>query len=158
MNYYRYKVTIESDEGCELIPYFDDADPPVATVGHGTTEYLPGHPVCIDDPPITFETAMHLMESDLWTSIEDAQSIFSTFDQMNDVRQETLANMAYNMGWNRLSKFVNTIGACDRLDFETAADEIIDSDYWRKLEANKKPHHKELRAERSQRRMRSGVF
>ena len=96
MNFYRFKTVIKSDEGFCAAPYIDTVG--VCTIGYGTTEYSPGIPVTMADYQVTKDQAETLMQTDLWAAIEDAQALFSTFDQMNSVRQEVVANMAYNMG------------------------------------------------------------
>ena len=128
MNFYRFKITIESDEGFCATPYIDSVGVP--TIGFGTCEYSPGNPVTMVDPPVDKPTATVFMQTDLWTAVMDAQGLFSTFDQMNSVRQEVCANMAYNLGLGRLSGFTKMIQACDVLDWNTAADEMVDSRWY----------------------------
>ena len=125
MNFYRFKNAIKSDEGFCAQPYIDSVG--VCTIGFGTTHYAPGKPVTMVDPPIDKPTGAVFMQTDLWTAVEDAQALFSTFDQMSSVRQEVVANMAYNLGMSRLSGFSKMIQACDVCDWNTAADEMIDS-------------------------------
>ena len=57
----------------------------------------------------------------------------SWFDDMDDVRQRVLANMAYNMGITGLLGFKKALAACERKDYDAAADEIADSDAAREL-------------------------
>ena len=47
--------------------------------------------------------------------------------ELDDVRQRVLANMAFNLGLPRLSKFVNFLTAVQASDWEKAADEMMDS-------------------------------
>lgn len=47
--------------------------------------------------------------------------------QLNDARQDVLVNMAYNMGWPRLSGFAHMLDALDHGDFDRAADEMLAS-------------------------------
>ena len=115
MIYERFVQAIQSDEGFRSTPYYDTADPPVPTIGYGTTAYYPGDPVKINDPAITEGVAQQLMQSDLFTALGDAQAIFSTFQHMNDTRQEVVCNMAYNLGKGRLLGFKNMIKACDQM-------------------------------------------
>ena len=52
---------------------------------------------------------------------------------MSQRRQEVLLKMSYNMGVPRLLKFRRMISALKKEDYNTAADEILDSDAGRKL-------------------------
>lgn len=131
MIYSRFVETIKSDEGFRADPYLDTVG--VATIGFGTTSYYPGDPVTLTDPSITEEVAQQLMQSDLYTALMDAQSLYSTFNQMNATRQEVVSNMAYNLGKSRLSGFKNMIAACDIRDWETAADEMMDSQWYEQV-------------------------
>ncbi len=125
MNYLRFENQVKADEGFCSEPYLDTVN--VATIGYGTTHYLIDDPVTMQDAPISKSNASQLLRSDLYTALKDAQSLFMTFWQMNDVRQEVVCNMAYNLGWNRLSRFKKMIAACDVLDWETASKEMLDS-------------------------------
>ena len=147
MKYLRLSKTIRSDEGFRAEPYLDTVN--VATIGYGTTAYYPDDPVKIGDPAISEETALQLMQSELYTSLMDAQSLFSTFREMNDVRREVVCNMAYNLGKTRLSGFRKMIGACERQDWSVAADEMIDSKWYRQVG---------IRSQRLEQEMRSGVI
>ncbi len=128
MNYQRFEDTIKSDEGFSEVPYLDTVG--VATIGYGSTHYLPDDPVTLQDAPLTEENATQLMRADLYTAMKDAHDLFANFGSMNDVRQEVVCNMAYNLGWNRLSGFKKMIAACNVLDYDTAADEMIDSKWY----------------------------
>ena len=138
MLFLRFSETCQSDEGFEAVPYWDTSTPPVATVGFGTTAYYPGDQVKITDPAISRERALQLMQSDLYTALLDAQSLFVTFHLMNHVRQEVVCNMAYNMGKGRLSGFVKMIAACERSLWGTASEEMADSVWHRKRQVGKR--------------------
>lgn len=147
MNFQRFSSTIQSDEGFRSNPYIDTVGVP--TIGYGTTNYYPDDPVTLADPPISKEAAAQLMQADLFTALEDAQSLFSTFNGMNSVRQEVVCNMAYNLGKSRLAGFKKMIAACDAHDWLTAADEMIDSKWYQQVGA---------RAQRLEQEMRTGII
>ena len=54
-------------------------------------------------------------------------ALFPWFHTLNDARQNVIANMAYQLGIDGLLKFKRFLAACKEHDFETAADEILDS-------------------------------
>jgi lysozyme len=63
----------------------------------------------------------------------DAQSLYSNFDSLSSVRQEVLANMAYNLGKIGLSRFVKLKAAIEQSNFYTAAYEMRDSRWYRQV-------------------------
>ena len=70
-------------------------------------------------------------------------------NQIDDVRQEVLLNMCFNMGIGRLMGFSNMIAAAQRGDWDVAADELMDSDYGRGVT--------KLRAKRLATQLKTGV-
>jgi lysozyme len=66
----------------------------------------------------------------LFEAIIVAKKIFALLDKMNDVRQEVLVNMAYNLGETRLRKFKKMILAHDNLNFTDMAREMVDSKWY----------------------------
>lgn len=53
----------------------------------------------------------------------------STIGHLSQSRQDVLVNMAFNLGIHGLSQFRKMWAAIDRKDFESAANEILDSKY-----------------------------
>lgn len=116
-----------ADEGFRSEPYLDTEDVP--TIGYGTTALL-DVPVNLDMPPISQTAARQVLRGDLYQALIDAQAIFAWFDRMDDLRQEVLVNMAYNLGRHRLSNFRKMIRAAKRLDYQTMSDEMQDSKWY----------------------------
>jgi len=112
------------DEGYRATPYLDTVN--VATTGYGATHIL-GKPVQMDDPDISPQNARQLLRMDLYGALVDAQALFSRFDEMDSVRQEVLANMAYNMGRSGLGRFKRMIAAAEKLDYDLMSVEMQDS-------------------------------
>jgi lysozyme len=54
---------------------------------------------------------------------------------MSEVRQRALADLVFNMGMSRLHGFVKTLDALQRRDYETAAEELLDSNYAKQVGA-----------------------
>jgi len=68
-----------------------------------------------------------------WTledAASDCRNVVSSFDDLCDVRKRVLINMAFNLGQPRLRKFVKMIEAIETRNFERAADEMIDSQWY----------------------------
>lgn len=118
------------DEGFRARPYLDTEGVP--TIGYGSTRLL-GRPVQMDDPAITADAARQQMRADLFAAILDAEHIFLRFHEMNSVRQEVLANMAYNLGRHRLEGFRKMRQAAETLDFEEIAWQMVDSKWYEQV-------------------------
>ena len=113
-----------NDEGFRASPYLDTVNVP--TIGYGTTRIL-GKAVSMNDPDISKEDARIFLRAELFQAMMDAQQIIFRFDELNSARQELLSNMAYNLGMTGLSGFKKMIVALTRLDYDIAAEEMLDS-------------------------------
>ena len=88
---------------------------------------------------------------DIETTIKDCKLLFSQFDNLPEDIQHVLANMCFQLGRPRLSKFKNMIAAVEDLDWHRMADEMEDS-RWFKQTTNRakrliaivdRQHHRE---------------
>lgn len=98
------------------IVYRDTKDK--ATIGWGRN---------IDDKGITDEEAMNLLLNDIQDAKEDCLKLFKNYNELDEIRQEVLLDMAFNLGYTRLSKFEQTIKAVEAFDFNKASEEMLDS-------------------------------
>lgn len=130
MNFERLESRVCQDEGFRAEPYLDTVNVP--TIGYGTTRIL-GKAVSMNDPDISEPIARQLLHMDLFTACKDAQSLFPRFDEMNDVRQEVLANMAYNLGKSRLGGFTRLLFAAESLDYSGMAEQMKDSKWFKQV-------------------------
>ena len=64
---------------------------------------------------------------DIAVTIEDCRSLYDDFDELPEEAQLIIANMMFNMGRPRLSKFVGMKREVDARRFDAAADEMVDS-------------------------------
>lgn len=110
------------DERGRHIPYKD-------TVGKWTI----GWGRNITDNGISQDEAILMINNDIQKALADARSLIKNFDLLDDVRQEVLVDMAFNLGRNRLSKFRLMRAAVQRDDFEGAADQMVDSKWYKQV-------------------------
>ena len=98
-----------------FLPYEDSVGKLTIGYGHLVEKGLPSDIVLL------------LFHVDIADALEDVRHCFSCYDQLSRPRQLVLCSMAFNLGRERLAKFVRFIGAVHRSDWEEAADEIMDS-------------------------------
>lgn len=130
VNFQRLQSRVCLDEGFRSEPYLDTVG--VATIGYGTTR-INGKPVTLNDPPIEEPIARHILSGDLFQACKDAQDLFVRFDDMDDVRQEVLVNMLYNMGLGRMKGFVKLIEAAEILNYTEMAAQMRDSKWFNQV-------------------------
>ena len=99
------------------------------TIGFGHN--LDAHPLPIYlERGITRETALDILESDIDRAIADARSLVPTFDLLPSAAQMVLVDMSFNLGRSRLSKFKKMLLAVSAGNFDRAASEMIESDWY----------------------------
>ena len=110
------------DEGRKSRMYLDNATPPRWTIGVGFNLSDRALPEPIIDALLDWciDNVQHELDSALpwWRT-------------MNDARQNALANMAFQMGIDKLMKFKNTLVLLKSGRWEAAADEAMNSDWAR---------------------------
>lgn len=68
--------------------------------------------------------------NDIRQAEKDARSLVPGFDQLNDVRQEVVVNLSFNLGYSRLAGFRRFLSALNSSDFDDAAAELKDSKWY----------------------------
>jgi lysozyme len=68
--------------------------------------------------------------NDIKLAEKDARSLVPGFDQLNDVRQEVVVNLSFNLGYTRLAGFKRFLSALNSSDFDDAAAELKDSKWY----------------------------
>ena len=131
MNLIKLQDELANDEGIKYELYLCSESHLTGGIGHliteSDTEYY-GKPVGTKVPN---EQVNDWFERDIETTIKDCKLLFSQFDNLPDDIQHVLANMCFQLGRPRLSKFKNMIAAVHDLDWERMADEMEDSNWFR---------------------------
>lgn len=82
---------------------------------------------------ITEDMAMRMLDLSLARAIIEAKVMFPQFRSFSDNRQHAIVDLLFNMGMARFSKFRKTVAAIKAGDWDTAALEVVDSEYYREL-------------------------
>ena len=64
---------------------------------------------------------------DVAVTIDECKVLYDDFDDLPEECQHVIANMMFNMGRPRLSKFKGMKAGCDARDWNKMADEMVDS-------------------------------
>ena len=123
---------IEADEGCKYEIYLDHLGLPTFGIGHLVTEADEEY----NQPVGTNITANRVAEcfnTDVGTVLEDCERLYPDFDSLPEEVQLIIANMMFNMGYPRLSKFKGMKAGVDARDWQQAADEMVASKWYRQV-------------------------
>ena len=126
---------ILSHKGLRLMPYEDSEG--YVTIGIGR---------CLDKIGITEGEAYVLFQNDL-RRVCDRLEAHDWYNTLDDVRKAVLVDMAFNLGHAGLLGFKRMVRAIQNGDYDSAADEMMDSK-WR--------HQVGRRAEHLEHMMRTG--
>ena len=131
MNLIKLQDEISKDEGIKYETYRCSLGHLTGGIGHLITEWdeeIYSGPV---GTAIPTEQVNDWFAKDIGTTIKDCNLLFSQFNNLPDEIQHVLANMCFQLGRPRLSKFKNMIAAVEDLDWVRMADEMEDSNWYR---------------------------
>ena len=126
MNIEALREQLKIDEGVKYEIYKDHLGYPTFGIGHLITENDPEHGKP-DGTKISEDRVNEIFETDVATFVSEAKILFPDLDDLPDVAQQVIVNMAFNMGRPRLSKFKNFIAGVNDRDWTRAAEEMMDS-------------------------------
>ena len=126
MNKDQLREELAEDEGCKFEIYLDHLGLPTFGIGALIKEHDPeyGQPV---GTPVSEDRVRQRFNLDIAVTIEDCQVLYDDFNDLPEEAQLVIANMMFNMGRPRLSKFKGMKAGVDDRDWERAADEMVDS-------------------------------
>ena len=126
MNKDKLREELAEDEGCKFEVYLDHLGLPTFGIGHLVVEQDPeyGHAV---GTPVDEERVRQVFNLDIAATLDECQVLYSDFDELPEEAQLIIANMMFNMGRPRLSKFKGMKAGVDARDWNRAADEMVDS-------------------------------
>lgn len=136
----RLMAQLGIDEGRRNKLYKDTATPPKWTIGVGRN---------IEDRGLRDDEIDLMLSNDIDEAVGIARTLIPQFDKLDDVRQEVLTNMAFNMGGPRLAGFKRMMAAISDANYAQAAAEMKDSTWYRQVGA---------RAQRLVSAMQTGAF
>ena len=132
MNRYQLRMELANDEGCKYEVYLDHLGYPTFGIGHLITDDDPecGAPV---GTKVDNDRVAEAFDSDIETVLSDCERLYVQFEHLPEEVQLIVANMMFNMGYTRLSKFKGMKRGVDARDWESAADEMVDSKWYKQV-------------------------
>ncbi len=132
MNVAKLRVDLELDEGIKHEVYLDHLHLKTVGIGHLCREDEPEFDMEVGTP-VSDERVQELFERDLDAVRLDCVKLYPDFDQLPEDAKLIIANMMFNLGYPRLSKFVGMKSGVDNRDWNKAADEMIDSNWYKQV-------------------------
>ncbi len=152
MDLQKLKENIKKYEGLELKPYHCPKGK--ITIGYGRN---------LEDKGISKTEANLMLDNDLLDIKLELEDKLPVYKKLDDIRQNVLIEMAFNMGVPKLLGFKNTIAFLKKNDFESASKEMLNSKWHRDfvnydLQDGKSNNHGLLRSEYLSKVMREGKY
>ena len=132
MNIEQLREQLEVDEGCVYKIYNDHLGYATFGIGHLVTESDPEQGQSLGTP-VSSDRVAEAFESDIQSVLRDCNILYSDFDDLPEEAQQVIANMMFNMGRPRLSKFKGMKRGVDSRNWNAAADEMVDSAWYRQV-------------------------
>ena len=132
MNLEQLREQLEFDEGCVYEIYNDHLGYATFGIGHLVTESDPEQGQSLGTP-VSSDRVAEAFESDIQSVLRDCNILYSDFHNLPEEAQQVIANMMFNMGRTRLSKFKGMKRGVDSRDWNAAADEMVDSRWYRQV-------------------------
>jgi lysozyme len=133
-------MDLERDEGYRAVPYRDSRGIWTFAVGRNLEDRpLTGAEwkTLLDAGEISISIssagAGRLLAADANAVVIECSHAFPWWPTIGEVRRDALANLAFNIGLTRLLQFRRMLAAIARQDWESAASELLDSDYARQV-------------------------
>ncbi len=132
MNIEQLKETLKIDEGVVYEIYNDHLGYPTFGIGHLVLERDGEHGLPVGTP-VSEDRVSECFEQDVQVVIEDCKKLHGGWDGYPEEVKQIIANMMFNMGLTRLSKFNKHNAALQCGDWKEAAVEGRDSRWYKQV-------------------------
>ena len=132
MNIEQLRKELEVDEGVKYEIYNDHLGYPTFGIGHLVRDTDPEAGAALGTP-VSEDRVIEAFNQDVETVLSDCNTLYDDFSDLPEEAQLIIANMMFNLGRPRLSKFKGMKAGVDARDWKKAADEMIDSAWYRQV-------------------------
>ena len=132
MDLEKLRKQLEIDEGVKYEIYLDHLGYPTFGIGHLV---IPSDKEYREDvgTRVSEERVRECFDKDVQSVLRDCSLLYKDFDELPEEAQQIIANMMFNMGYTRLSKFKGMKRGVDARDWNKAADEMVDSRWYKQV-------------------------
>ena len=132
MDLEKLRKQLEIDEGVKYEIYLDHLGYPTFGIGHLV---IPSDIEYREDvgTRVSEERVRECFDKDVQSVLRDCSLLYKDFDELPEEAQQIIANMMFNMGYGRLSKFKGMKKGVDAKDWNKAADEMVDSRWYKQV-------------------------
>ena len=121
-----------ADEGCVMKIYEEHLGLKTVGIGHLCRESDPESDMEVGTP-VSEERVMELFDKDMSWTFRDCIRLLPEFNDLPDEVRLIVANMMFNLGASRLAGFKKFLAAIEKEDWNSAADEMVDSKWHRQV-------------------------
>ena len=132
MNIEQLREEVAADEGCVYEVYLDHLGLATFGIGHLVIDTDEEYGAEVGTP-VSEERVNHCFNNDVQAVLMDCYQLYEDFDDLPEEVQLIIANMMFNMGRPRLSKFKGMKRGVDARDWNAAADEMVDSCWYKQV-------------------------
>ena len=132
MNIEKLRKELELDEGVKYEIYNDHLGYATFGIGHLVIDSDPEYGQEIGTT-VSEDRVIEAFNKDVQIVLADCEQLYYGFNVLPEEVQLIIAKMMFNMGRPRLSKFKGMKAGVDAQDWNKAADEMIDSAWYRQV-------------------------
>ena len=132
MNMEKLQEELENDEGVKYEVYNDHLGYPTFGIGHLILDSDPEYGSSTGTE-VSEDRVKEAFASDVVGVVSDCETLYPDFEELPEEAQRIIANMMFNMGRPRLSKFKGMKRGVDAQNWNAAADEMVDSSWYKQV-------------------------
>ena len=132
MNIEQLREELKVDEGVKYEIYLDHLGLPTCGIGHLIQSTDPEHGLEVGTK-VDEERVNELFDQDVEVTTNECRLLYNNFDELPEEVQRIIANMMFNMGRPRLSRFHKMKQAVDSGDWSEAAAQMKDSRWYNQV-------------------------
>ena len=114
---------LERHEGYRSTPYLDSVGVQTIGIGHNLHK------------PLSRNAIMQILRDDIVDATNDCVHAFPWFAELSEPRQRAMINLCFNLGLPKLLKFTKFLAAMELGNYATAADELMDSLWFKQVKS-----------------------